>query len=401
MKKKDRDRKRKEMQRKKACPHGGIARKTKNGVTVYGMMKAGKNKHQTRRKDAVRKYITQHVPGTRLTFEQRQTLATDWNDIVRTGRSITIRQFAARHGINSETWRREYHRGATGLAISDPKDRRRRKYCEYDPFAAQDIINANNENKGTKMLVTNKMASLFKKHVLEEKLSPYDALCHMRKELPDQRVPCLSTWYKHINVGDVGVRYGETPYHPKKKPRHPKPHPAKTVPGRLTLDDRPAGAKNRSRLGHFEMDTVVSGTNGRGGLLVLVDRKSRRYIIERLENVTQDDVVGALKRIIKRKAVNFVRSITTDNGCEFIDPEKIKEVVGCNVYYTRAYASWEKGSVENCNRLVRRWYPKGTDFRKHTRADMHKLEQIINSIHRKMFNGKTAYEMDSNHSHAA
>ena len=67
LKKKDRDRKRKEMQRKKACPHGGIARKTKNGVTVYGMMKAGKNKHQTRRKDAVRKYITQHVPGTRLT----------------------------------------------------------------------------------------------------------------------------------------------------------------------------------------------------------------------------------------------------------------------------------------------------------------------------------------------
>ena len=130
------------------------------------MMKAEKNKHQTRRKDAVRKYITQHVPGTRLTFEQRQTLATDWNDLVRTGRSITIRRFAARHGINSETWRREYHRGATGLAISDPKDRRRRKYCEYDPFVAQDIINANNENKGARMLVTNKMASLFKKHVL-------------------------------------------------------------------------------------------------------------------------------------------------------------------------------------------------------------------------------------------
>ena len=145
---------------KESMPPGGVARKTKNGVTVYGMMKAEKNKRQTRRKDAVRKYITQHVPGTRLTFEQRQTLATDWNDLVRTGRSITIRRFAARHGINSETWRREYHRGATGLAISDPKDRRRRKYCEYDPFVAQDIINANNENKGARMLVTNKMASL-------------------------------------------------------------------------------------------------------------------------------------------------------------------------------------------------------------------------------------------------
>ena len=399
--KKDRDRKRKEKQRKKACPHGGIARKTGNGATVCGMMKAEKQNHQATRKDAVRKYITQHVPGTHLTFEQRQTLAADWNDLVRAGRSITIRRFAARHGISSETWRREYHRGATGLAIPDTKDRRRRKYCEYDPFVAQDMINANNENKGTKMLVTNRMASLFRKHVLEEKLSPYDALCHMRKELPNQHVPCLSTWYKHINAGDVGVRYGETPYHPRKKPKHPKPHPAKTVPGRLTLNDRPAGAKNRSRLGHFEMDTVVSGTNGRGGLLVLVDRKSRRYIIEHLRNVTQDDVVGALRRIIKRKAINLVRSITTDNGCEFIDPEKIKAVVGCDVYYTRAYASWEKGSVENCNRFVRRWYPKGTDFSKCTRADMRRLERVINSIHRRLLGGKTAYEYDTAYAKAA
>ena len=152
------------------------------------------------------------------------------------------------------------------------------------------------------MLVTNQMAFLFQKHVLDEKLSPYDAICHMKKEMPGQHIPCLSTWYKHINVGDVGVRYGETPYHPKKKPKRPKPHPAKTVPGRLTLNDRPAGAQNRSRFGHYEMDTVVSGTNGRGGLLVLVDRKSRRYIIELLEHVTQDDIIKALKRIISRKA---------------------------------------------------------------------------------------------------
>lgn len=365
------------------------------------MMKAAKTNHPTTEKDAMRNYITQHVPGTHLTFEQRQTLGADWNKIINSGCRITLRQFAAKHGLRYETWRREYLRGATGFAIADPKDRRRRKYCEYDPFAAQDKVNENNENKGTKMRVTNQMAFLFKKHVLEEKLSPYDAICHMKKEMPGQHIPCLSTWYKHINVGDVGVRYGETPYHPKKKPKRPKSHPAKTVPGRLTLNDRPAGAKNRSRFGHYEMDTVVSGTNGRGGLLVLVDRKSRRYIIELLEHVTQDDVVKALKRIISRKAIGIVRSITTDNGCEFLDPEKIKTVVGCNVYYTRAYASWEKGSVENCNRFVRRWHPKKTDFSKYSRADMYQLEKTINSIHRKIFNGKTAYEMDSAYSNAA
>ena len=67
----------------------------------------------------------------------------------------------------------------------------------------------------------------------------------------------------------------------------------------------------------------------------------------------------------------------------------------------RAYASWEKGSVENCNRFVRRWYPKGTDFGRCTRADMHRLERVINSIHRRLLGGKTAYEYDTAFAKAA
>lgn len=365
------------------------------------MMNATKPKHLPTGKDAVRKYTIQHEPGTFLTFRQRQILAADWNELIRTGRRITIRQFAAMHGLKPETWRREYHRGAIGIAIPDPKDRRRRKYSEYDPFAAQDKINENNDNKGTKMLVTNQMASIFKKHVIDEKLSPYDAVCLMKKELPDVRIPCLSTWYNHINAGDIGVMYGQTPYHPNRKPKGPKPHPAKTVPGRLTLNDRPAGANKRSRFGHYEMDTVVSSAKGKGGLLVLIDRKSRRYVIELIDHVTQEDVVKAIKRMIARKALGRIRSISTDNGCEFLNPEKIKDVAGCNVYYTRAYASWEKGSVENCNRFVRRWYPKKTDFSRCTRGEMHQLEKVINSIHRRIFNGKTAYEYDTAYSKSA
>ena len=345
LKKKDRDRKRKGKRRKER-PHGGVARKKHKGVTISGKMKATKPKHLPRRKDAVRKYITQHVPGTFLTFEQRQILAADWNELIRTGCRITLRQFAAKHGLRYETWRREYNRGATGAAVPDSRDRRRRKYAEYDPFKAQDIINDNNANKGTRMLVTNQMAFVFRRHVIDEKLSPYDALCRMKEDMPGQRIPCLSTWYKHSNAGDVGVMYGQTPYHPNKRNRKgPKPHPAKAVPGRLQIEDRPAGSENRSRFGHYEMDTVVSATNGTGGLLVLVDRKSRRYVIELIDHVTQGDVVKALQRMVRRGVLGKVRSITTDNGCEFLDPDKIKAVVGCNVYYTRAYASWEKGSV--------------------------------------------------------
>ncbi len=87
-------------------------------------MKVTKPKHQSRRKDAVRHYTTQHVPGTHLDFTNRQTLASDRNATIRAGRRITLRQFAAKHGLRDETWRREYLRGATGAAVPDPKSRR-------------------------------------------------------------------------------------------------------------------------------------------------------------------------------------------------------------------------------------------------------------------------------------
>ncbi|MGN0847079.1 MAG: hypothetical protein ACI4RA_06820 [Kiritimatiellia bacterium] len=137
----------------------------------------------------------------------RLALAADWNGLVRAGRRITIRRFAARHGLSPETWRREYHRGATGTAVPDPRDRRRRRYAEYDPFEAQDGVNEGSANKGAKMAVTNRMARLFRRHVIDERLSPYDAMRRMEREMPGRRIPRLSTWYRHIEAGDVGVRH--------------------------------------------------------------------------------------------------------------------------------------------------------------------------------------------------
>ena len=113
----DRERKRRG-KRRKATPLGGVARgRCNKGVTVCGMMKVPKPKHQNQRKDAVRNYTTQHVPGTLLNFIQRQTPASDWNAIVNAGCRITLRQFAAKHGLRYETWRREYLRGATGEGV--------------------------------------------------------------------------------------------------------------------------------------------------------------------------------------------------------------------------------------------------------------------------------------------
>ena len=102
----------------------------------------------------------------------------------------------------------------------------------------------------------------------------------------------------------------------------------------------------------------------------MLDRCSRRYVIEHLSHINQDEVVAAIRRMKRRKALRTVRSVTTDNGCEFLDQKRLDRAFKSEVYYTRAYASYEKGAIENCNRLVRRWYPKGTDFNRLTRRQI-------------------------------
>jgi IS30 family transposase len=270
---------------------------------------------------------------------------------------------------------------------------RRRVYFEYDASRAQDAVNAGNLNKGARMLMTNLLAGRFAHYVLGCRLSPYDAVCRMRREMPGRRIPCVSTWYNHIAHGDIPVKYGQTPYHPSRgRPKRPAAHPAKAVAGRLQISDRPRGADERSEPGHYEVDTVVSCLGGRGGLLVLIDRMTRKYFIAPIGRLSQKAVNRALGRLVRSGALGKVRSITSDNGCEFLDPGAIGRITRCKVYYTRAYASYEKGSVENANRLVRRWYPKGTDFSKCSRAEIASLQETINSIHRLILGGLSANE---------
>ena len=112
----------------------------------------------------------------------------------------------------------------------------------------------------------------------------------------------------------------------------------------------------------------------------------------------QREILGTVRAIGKMKACKalpVIRSVTTDNGCEFLDQERLDRMFRAETYYTRAFASYEKGSIENCNRLVRRWYPKGTDFSRPTRRQIRQLEDWINSIHRESLNGETAYAYDS------
>ena len=341
-----------------------------------------------------RLYTLHHVPGQHLTFKDREQIAMAYNRNLQlpASRRLSLRGLAIQIGLPCSTLHREIRRGR----VPRPIIRHDKECVEYSEHVAQDHVRAGAQNKGRGMRFTNALASLLAAKIKAERKSP----AHARKELVAEGlpfVPAVSTIYAHIDHGDIGILHGETPYHPKRRAkRRGTLRRARPKPDHLSIDDRP-DLSGRTEFGHWEMDTIVSGVHGKGGLLVLIERQTRFYLIAKLRRINQLEVLRALRALIRSGLMKKVLSITTDNGCEFLDAQRIETLFArlnaiLKVYYTHAYAAWEKGSVENANRHVRRWYPKGTDFSRVSARAIQALQNFINSIPRQTLQGASAHE---------
>ena len=123
--------------------------------------------------------------------------------------------------------------------------------------------------------------------------------------------------------------------------------------------------------------------NGSGALLTLTDRKSREEIIVKLPNKEQKSVESAFE---KMKNKNF-KTITWDNGSEFLNFKNLQEASGAVCYYAHPYSSWERGSNENANGIIRRFFPKGTDFSKVSARKIKQVQDWMNNYPRKILGG--------------
>ena len=161
---------------------------------------------------------------------------------------------------------------------------------------------------------------------------------------------------------------------------------------RVFVDKRPEAANTRSQYGHWEGDFIVSGkAYGNTSLLVLHERVSRYTLIARIEARTvkaiEDVLIEALPIIGKFK------SLTLDNDIAFVRHKKLSEIIEAPVYFCQPYHSWEKGGVENVNRLVRRYVPKSCDISKYSQKDIWDIQHRINDTPRKILDFKTAREV--------
>ena len=143
------------------------------------------------------------------------------------------------------------------------------------------------------------------------------------------------------------------------------------------------------------MDTVVSGKGKKSCLLVLTERVSRREIIRKIKDKGSKSVIEAiegLRREYKSKFNKMFKSITSDNGTEFSNAKVIEEM-GIRYFYAHSYCSYERGSNENNNKLIRIFIEKGVDIGKFSKKRIQEIENFMNNYPRKMFDGLSANEI--------
>lgn len=165
---------------------------------------------------------------------------------------------------------------------------------------------------------------------------------------------------------------------------------------------RPQYINDRAELGHKEMDLIISSGNKKVCLLTFTDRRSREETIIKLPNHEAKTVRAAIDRL-ERRMPGFrqkFRSITTDNGSEFMEYDKLIKSARSkkqrfDIYYCHSYSSWEKGTVEVHNRMIRRWFPKGTDFTNIKQKEIIELQNWMNNYPRKVLGWRTPAEVAS------
>ncbi len=163
----------------------------------------------------------------------------------------------------------------------------------------------------------------------------------------------------------------------------------------MSIDSRPAIVDLKSRIGDWEIDTVT-GKNSKGYLITAVERKSKLTLVERVPDRQSESVAKALIKLLKPYKDNVI-TITSDNGKEFAEHQKIRKKLNADVYFAHPYHAWERGLNENTNGLLRQYFPRQMDFQKIEKEDIKYVMDRLNNRPRKTLGFATPNEVFFSH----
>lgn len=160
--------------------------------------------------------------------------------------------------------------------------------------------------------------------------------------------------------------------------------PRTSIADAVSIRERPAEVEDRAIPGHWEGDLISGSKNSH--IATLVERHSRFTILVHVAGKDTASVVSALSRQVKKLPIQLRKTLTWDRGGELASHKKFTIDTGVKVYFCDPQSPWQRGSNENTNRLLRQYFPKGTDLSVHTQSDLDKVALLLNQRPRKTLN---------------
>lgn len=165
------------------------------------------------------------------------------------------------------------------------------------------------------------------------------------------------------------------------------------IRGRISIHDRPDEINERTRYGDWESDSVEGKRPTKTGLSVQYERKSQLTRITKIPNLSAEETTNAIIRTAETLPEDWFHSITFDNGKENYGHHTLKDLYDIETYFCDPFSSWQKGGVENMNKLIRQYIPKRTNISLLTERDIAQIEYKLNNRPRKKLNYKTPNEI--------
>lgn len=302
----------------------------------------------------------------------------------------SLRHIARQLGRHVSTISREIGRGTTTQRRSDWTT-----YEAYFPETGQSVYEKNRAHSGYqgKVHLAESFLQFAEQKILCDHWSP-DAvvgLCRIQPEWQNQVILCTKTLYHYIDRCLLKVRNIDLPLKVKRRTKPSRLRKHKRLMGQ-SIEERPEAILEREEFGHWEIDTMIGLQSSDSTLLTLTERKTRQEYILPMANKDVSSVSERLKELMTAFDATFsavFRSITADNGSEFAGLDALLRPTGCKVYFAHPYSSWERGTNERHNGLIRRFIPKKTPIAKVPPKTILRIQNWCNNLPRKILGYKT------------
>ncbi|QQY83013.1 IS30 family transposase [Tamlana sp. s12] len=277
--------------------------------------------------------------------------------------------------------------------ITSPEDKYAAELAHW--CAHQDYLNKRNLDK----ISTYKSLKFYVYKGLLKGWTPEQISGRIKIKYPNDKMMSISheAIYRHIYLTPQGalnkkliklLTRKKTRRRPIKKVRGK----GSKIPNQVSIDSRPKHIDLRNEIGHWEGDLII-GKGQKSAIGTIVERKSRYTLIVKLKSRKADEVAKMFSKKLKQLNEKLRKSMTYDNGIEMAKHQYITQKTGMKIYFAHPYSSWERGTNENTNGIIRRDLPKGTDFNVISEKQLLILEQKLNNKPRKIIGFKTPKEV--------